>query len=315
MRLSKRLAPNNYHEHGGMISQLLKPKHEVRFQKKYKVYHNRWGEFRLLPNRERQAAFFDPDNWLDFTHLHTDPEHGHQGRRKLDNFQITTRNPATGAVKTFLFKDHDFSTRPVPNEVEAGEEVALARVRGEKPWGYWTDVFGHVYAVFERMEGHTMVMEPRENWRPLLTASVQYGRLFAAGLMHGDTGIKHVFITPKKSRLFDFETVHSEPVDDYRRKDFGNLIGSAVMEKRIASIGQVDACLEALLDGAKARPSERPLEKRRWKNFLAIHLGMLLRGRRVGLDSLSLKNRMRAKREMVLLRRMIGLLQKENGGR
>lgn len=286
-----------------LIALLLHPR-KVSLQYDYPVVKTHWGNFHLLPTRLKFAAFFDPVNWLDFKGIRVEPKGGHQGRRHGINFQIVSKDPRTGIVKEFVLKDQDFSIRSQPNEIEAALLVSLARVPGEKPWGYWADMLGNVYAVFEFMPGRTLMLEPKTNFSAVLAAARKYGRLYAKGLLHQDTGTKHVFVSGKKVKLFDFETLVEEPFDWLRERDIGILLSTAVAEGRVATKSQLRQFLAAFLQGTGVKTISPELEKK-WLGVLNEHVQIRLRS--VGLDVGLKKTRVGQLpflRQMVLLRRV-----------
>ena len=247
---------------------------------------------------------------MQFRSMTTDPAQGHRGHRRWVNYEILATDPSTKATCGFVFKDQDidFKARPDasarPDEIEKTLESRRALKQVETPIGYWSDYLGHVYAIFSRIKGHTLLMEPRTNFRPLLKAAQYYGKLFQADILHQDTGIQHVFVTIRqKVRLFDFEAQVSNPDPRKKDMDFGLLVATAAGDHRIRTVSQIDQMIEQFLEGSGIpKNRQTPEEKNAWKKtilrYLEIHRDKL------GLDLSSAHDR--AKR-FALMRSLVNL--------
>ncbi len=220
------------------------------YKPKYELLKTSHGDFRILTNRRHEAVFFNPPNWEDIRPMTTESAEGHIGHRYLNSFEIDSVNPQTGQKKTFFLKDQETVPGEEPDEIEATIQVRRARVRTERPMGYWHDKLGHTYAIFERLNGRSMLFRQPNDFKYLLDASRQFGQLFAAKLMQDDTGLKHAFIEKGRVHFIDFEALHPEQDPTRLEKDFGYFVAEGVAHGIIGGRRQIDAAVKQFLLGA-----------------------------------------------------------------
>lgn len=214
------------------------------------------GTFFLLHSRTKLAVFFNPANWIRITPLQTEGAGGHVGRRAETSFTVWARDPQTRKNAKFVMKINEPEKMcRVPQEVEAALDIQKAGVRTERPVGYWVSPKNIRYSIFLCESGKTLHYRKKEDPRLVLAAARDYGRLFKAGILHKDTGTKHVMVHQEKTRLFDFEFVEKSRDPIRLQKEFVHFLESALWDGSIQTPEILHDTLNEYLKEIYRKPS------------------------------------------------------------